>query len=280
MGLFNVLGSLQNIESAEAAGDRYSTSASLGVNGIATIAAALFGSCFPTTIYIGHPGWKALGARAGYSTLNGLVITVICLTGTVSLINSLIPIEAGMAIVLWIGIIITAQAFQTTPREHAPAVAIGLFPAIAAWGLTIAQGAFRAAGEGVANARTMEEALRSDPNLAVSGFVLHGLLVLERGYIFTCMILAAIAAFLIDRKFYTAAVWSLIAATFAALGLTHAYQLKGNDVDFLFISNSRTRRFADPHLRYRGRLFALRGGLRRFRLVTRSNGLRTAPRRS
>jgi adenine/guanine/hypoxanthine permease len=54
------------------------------------------------------------------------------------------------------------------------------------------------------------------------------------------MILAAIAAFLIDRKFYTAAVWSLIAAAFAALGLTHAYQVSGNVVDFLFI-------FADPH---------------------------------
>ena len=37
-----------------------------------------------------------------------------------------------MAIVLWIGIIITAQAFQATPPAHAPAVAVGLFPAIAA----------------------------------------------------------------------------------------------------------------------------------------------------
>ena len=61
MGLFNVLGSLQNIESAEAAGDSYDTKYSLTVNGIGSIAAALFGSAFPTTIYIGHPGWKALG---------------------------------------------------------------------------------------------------------------------------------------------------------------------------------------------------------------------------
>ena len=72
----------------------------------------------------------------------------------------------------------------------------------------------------------MQAALTGNPNVELSGFLLHGLLVLERGYIFTCMILAAIAAFLIDRKFYTAAVWSLIAAAFAALGLTHAYQVK------------------------------------------------------
>ena len=62
MGLINLLGSLQNIESAEAAGDAYPTMPSLAMNGVSTLAAASFGSCFPTTIYIGHPGWKALGA--------------------------------------------------------------------------------------------------------------------------------------------------------------------------------------------------------------------------
>ncbi|RMF22414.1 MAG: NCS2 family permease, partial [Deltaproteobacteria bacterium] len=78
MGIVNVVGSLQNIESAEAAGDAYPTRSSLLVNGIGTLAAAAFGSCFPTTIYIGHPGWKRLGARIGYSVLNGVFVTVIC----------------------------------------------------------------------------------------------------------------------------------------------------------------------------------------------------------
>ena len=38
MGLFNVIGSLQNIESAEAGGDRFATGPSLAVNGVGTIA--------------------------------------------------------------------------------------------------------------------------------------------------------------------------------------------------------------------------------------------------
>ncbi|MGQ0636129.1 MAG: NCS2 family permease [Planctomycetaceae bacterium] len=236
MGLFNVIGSLQNIESAEAAGDEYGTFSSLAINGLGTIAAALFGSCFPTTIYIGHPGWKALGARAGYSTLNGLVITAICLLGSVSLVNALVPIEAGIAIVLWVGIIITAQAFQATPREHAPAVALGLFPAICAWGETVVEGAFRVSG-----GLTIEQALSTvDParqllasDTQVNGFLLSGLVAIERGYIFTCMILAAIAAFLIDRKFFSAGVWAVAAAALAALGLMHAYQIRGNSIDYL-----------------------------------------------
>lgn len=232
MGLFNVLGSLQNIESAEAAGDRYGAASSLAVNGLGTIAAAACGSCFPTTIYIGHPGWKGLGARAGYSTLNGLVITVICLTGTVGLIGRLIPIEAGVAIVVWIGVVITAQAFQATPPRHAPAVALGLFPAIAAWGATLligAGGAFDVSG-----GLTLQE-LISGPVLAtVGGFGIHGLLVMERGYIITCMVLSAVSVALLERHFRTAAVWSLLAAGATVGGLVHAYQVSGNSVDSLF----------------------------------------------
>ena len=233
MGLFNLIGSLQNIESAEAGGDKYSTRSSLAANGIGTLCAAMFGSCFPTTIYIGHPGWKALGARAGYSTLNGLVVTAICLTGAVSLINSVVPMESGIAIVLWIGIIITAQAFSAVPREHAPAVAVGLFPAIAAWGFTVTQGAFR-----MAEGKSLQNLMSADPRANVSDFVLHGMISLQQGYIFTCMILAAISAFLIDRRFFTAAIWSLVGALCAAVGLTHAYQLDGNVVDFLFVAST------------------------------------------
>ncbi|MBU0719215.1 MAG: NCS2 family permease, partial [Planctomycetes bacterium] len=230
MGLFTLIGSLQNLESAEAAGDRYDTRSSLSVNGIGSILAACFGSCFPTTLYIGHPGWKGLGARSGYSVLNGFVITVICLTGTVALVDSVIPIEAGMAIVLWIGIVITAQAFQATPRAHAPAVAVGLFPAIAAWGATLLFGAFA-----LAEGRTIQSLIEANPAMEVSGFLCHGLIVFERGYILTCMILAAISACLIDRRFAAACGWASAAALITLLGLCHSYQLTDNAVDYLLV---------------------------------------------
>lgn len=229
MGLFNVIGSLQNIESAAAGGDEYGTLSSLAINGLGTMLAAALGSCFPTTIYIGHPGWKQLGARGGYSTLNGLAITAICLSGTIGLIQQLIPLEAGVGIVLWIGIIITAQAFAATKAEHAPAVAIGLFPAIAAWGQTVTQGAFLVAG-----GKTMQDVLQSNLGAEVNGFLLNGLLLMERGYIFTCIVLSAMTACLINRQFRIAGCWALLGAVCALSGLTHAYQLQGNAVDYLF----------------------------------------------
>ena len=91
--------------SAAAAGDDFETRPAMLVNGIGTVVAALLGSCFPTTIYIGHPGWKAMGARAAYSTINGIVIVLLCCTGGILLVLQVVPLEATLGILLWIGII-------------------------------------------------------------------------------------------------------------------------------------------------------------------------------
>jgi AGZA family xanthine/uracil permease-like MFS transporter len=226
MGLFNVLGSLQNIESAEAAGDSYDTRQSLMVNGLGSVAASLFGSAFPTTIYIGHPGWKALGARAGYSVLNGVFVTIICLTGTLAWIAWAIPIDAGMAIVLWIGIVISAQAFQTTPREHAPAVVVGLLPGIAAWGAVMAKNGLRAAGLGGA-AGPFTESLVAE--FQKGDVWIEGAFALEQGFLFTSMLLAAAVVAVIERRWNRAAAWCAAAALLSASGLMHSYQWTPGD---------------------------------------------------
>ena len=246
MGIFNVIGSLQNIESAEAGGDHYPTRPSLLVNGIGTLIGAGLGSCFPTTIYIGHPGWKAMGARVGYSVVNGCFVSFLCLTGSMALVLRYVPIEAGIAIVVWIGIVITAQAYQAVPRRHAPAVAVGLFPAIAAFGVITYQNALLAvmplwthytttnpdAGVSMANVWMMlsqlnPEALAVDPQ---GQEYMRGMIVLERGFIFTSMIWAAITAFLIDRQFLKAAMTACIAAVLAFIGLIHAYEITNDGI--------------------------------------------------
>jgi adenine/guanine/hypoxanthine permease len=226
MGVFNVVGSLQNIEAAEAAGDPFPTTPSLAMNGLGTLAASLFGSCFPTTIYIGHPGWKAMGARAGYSILNGVFATLVCLTGTLAYIAWAVPIEAGMAIILWIGIVITAQAFEATPREHAPAVVIGILPGVGAWGAMMAKAGLRAGGvDGMTSA--MSPALV--PVFQRADVWIDGAFALEQGFIFTSMILAAATVSIIERKFAVASVWCLSAAVLSAAGLMHSFQWTPGD---------------------------------------------------
>ena len=227
MGLFNVVGSLQNIESAEAAGDRYPTAPSLAVNGLGSVAAACFGSCFPTTIYIGHPGWKAMGARAGYSVLNGIFATVVCLTGTLAHIAWAVPVDAGMAIVLWIGLVITAQAFQATPREHAPAVVVGLLPGVAAWGALMAKAGLRAAGLGAPGGPPFTPALIDA--FHASDTWIDGAFALEQGFIFTATVLAAATVGIIERRFVRAAAWCAVGAVLSAMGLMHSYRWTPGD---------------------------------------------------
>jgi adenine/guanine/hypoxanthine permease len=226
MGLFNLVGSLQNLESAEAAGDTYPATPSLAANGIGTLVAAIFGSCFPTTIYIGHPGWKALGARVGYSVLNGIIMGLLCLTGTVAIVSYFVPIEAGMAIVLWIGIVIVAQGFTATPPHHAPAVVVGLLPGIAGWGALIAKNALRAAGLGTPD-KPITPALIQPFKL--SDTYIDGAFALEQGFIFSAMILAGITVYIIERDFRKAAYWSIAAAVLSWFGLMHSYRWTVSD---------------------------------------------------
>ena len=215
MGLFNVVGSLQNLESAEAAGDRFDTRSSLLANGLGGLSAALLGSPFPTTIYIGHPGWKAMGARWGYSLLNGLVIALLCLLGGVSLVQRIVPIEAALGILIWIGLVIAAQAYKDVPRHHAIAVAFGFVPTLAAWALLQIDTALRVAGTDLFSA-----ASKFGDQLYIGG-----VLALNQGFIISSMVFASVMVFVTEKKFKTAAAWCLIAAVLSFFGVIHAYAL-------------------------------------------------------
>jgi len=214
MGLFNLIGSLQNLESAEAAGDAYSTRSSLLANGFFSLLAAGFGSAFPTTIYIGHPAWKDMGARIGYSMANGIVIAGLCLFGMITLVLNYVPLEVTLGILLWIGIIMTAQAYQEVPKAHALAVSLGLIPALAAWALVLVETALRTAGTTLVAAA---------PKFGNQLYI-DGVIALSQGFLLSSMVLASILVFLIDRKFLRAALWTLAAALLSQVGLIHAFK--------------------------------------------------------
>jgi AGZA family xanthine/uracil permease-like MFS transporter len=224
MALFNLIGSLQNLESAEAAGDSYPTKPSLMANGLMSVVAAFLGSPFPTTIYIGHPAWKAMGARTGYSILNGVVITGLCLVGGVALVLKFVPLEATLGILLWIGVVMTAQAFQETPKSHALAVAVGLIPALAAWVLVIIETSLRVAG-----ANLFDTATKFGSDLYI-----HGIIALSQGFLISSMVLASIVVFFVERKFLHAAIWMGTAAALSLTGVIHAYDLTGTGVQNKF----------------------------------------------
>ncbi len=74
LAIYLFLESLNNVESAMAGGDKYDTREAMLTAAGGTLVASLFGSPFPTLIYIGHPGWKSVGARVGYSWATGVTM--------------------------------------------------------------------------------------------------------------------------------------------------------------------------------------------------------------
>jgi len=248
MGLFNVIGSLQNLESAEAAGDRYPTKPSLLWNGFATLLAGFLGSPFPTTIYIGHPGWKAMGARHGYSILNGALISLLCLSGGVTLFLKIVPRECIFGILLWIAIIITAQAFMEIPKEHSLAVAFGLIPAFSAYVFYVLDSSLRIAGVPLTVA--MADKLTS------GNLFIRGIIVLSQGSLLISMIFAAVMVFMIERKFLKAAQWTFAASVFSFIGLIHTYRFTDTGVQNGF-GNALASKFGAMF----GLMYAIVGGI-------------------
>ena len=132
-GIYDLVEAMDNVESAEAAGDEYPTTRVLTADGIVSLIGCLMGNPFINAVYIGHPGWKAMGGRIGYSAATGIMVVLLSWLGIISVLLALVPVVAISPILLYIGMLIGAQAFQTTPVKHAPAIVLALTPHLAAW---------------------------------------------------------------------------------------------------------------------------------------------------
>jgi AGZA family xanthine/uracil permease-like MFS transporter len=209
---------MNNVESAEAAGDGYNLRQILLADGLGAVVGSFLGSPFPPAVYIGHPGWKAIGGRIGYSLATGIAVALVCFLGLVSLLLAVIPLVAILPILLYIGIVITAQAFEATPIRHAPAIVLALVPNLAAWGQNLVDSALNAAG-------TSAEKLGAE-TLGKAGIVYDGMAMLGGGAILAGMVLGAIAAFVIDRDFRSAVIYCLAGAGLSAIGFIHGTQLE------------------------------------------------------
>lgn len=227
-GFVFLIGSLQNIEAASAAGDSYEPRPLLLMNGAGSLGAAFFGSPFPTSIFLGHPGYKRIGARAGYSTINGIFWTVICLSGTVSLITYAIPIEAIMPLLIFIGVVVCAQNFEVAERRHMPAIVLGITPAIAAYVAGAVKHALAVSGS-VSGSNYFTPAV-TEQFAMVRSFYADGMFALGQGFIYTCMVLAAVTYFVIEKRFRVAAAWSFGGAALSVIGFTHTYVYVAGDV--------------------------------------------------
>jgi AGZA family xanthine/uracil permease-like MFS transporter len=212
-GIYDLVEAMDNVESAEAAGDAFPTTRVLTADGVVSLIGCLMGNPFINAVYIGHPGWKAMGGRIGYSAAVGVMVIVLSWFGIIAVMSALIPLVAISPILLYIGMLIGAQAFQETPKAHAPAVVLALVPNIAAWGKVLVDGALGAAGTNVTTVGL--------DKLGQVGVLYRGLELLGGGAILAGVTLGAIATFVIEKKFVGAAAFALAGAVLTFFGFMH-----------------------------------------------------------
>ena len=217
LGIYNFLETIDNCESAAVAGDHYSTREAMLADGTTSIIGSLFGSPFPTAIFIGHPGWKASGARMGYSFLNGLAILLIAFTGLISLLLEVIPVESILPILIYIGIVISSQAFSSVDAKYYPAVVVAISPWLADWTRNAVDIAL-----GQAGVSAVEVGYES---LKMAGLNYSGMLSLGSGSILVGMLLGTLTVYIIDHKFFHASMVSLFSAVLAFFGIIHSSQV-------------------------------------------------------
>jgi AGZA family xanthine/uracil permease-like MFS transporter len=222
LGIYNFTEAMNNVESASTAGDSYNLRSVLLADGFGAVLGSFAGSPFPPAVYIGHPGWKAIGGRIGYSLGTGFAIGLVCMLGLTALLLSVIPLVAILPILLFIGLVIGAQAFQTTPHRHAPAIILALVPNIADWLHTQIDNVVSVA-TGKAVSPELASALASNAAVYYTGIGVTG-----GGGILAGLVLGAIGVFVIEKRFNWAAVYAAIATVLSFFGFIHGHQLAVN----------------------------------------------------
>jgi AGZA family xanthine/uracil permease-like MFS transporter len=214
LAIYLFMETLLNVESAEVGGDKYSAKETALAAAGGTALGALFGSPLPTLVYIGHPGWKSVGARVGYSWATGVAMLLLGCLGLLGLLLKVIPIVAILPILIYIGMVVTAQAFNETPKQHAPAIALALLPWMADWVRTLINNALTVAGTSAAKL--------GNAALQGGGVAYPGMSLLGNSAILVGAMLGAIAAFIIDKDYKHAAYWALFAAVASYFGVVHS----------------------------------------------------------
>ena len=226
-GIYDLVEAMDNVESAEAAGDEYPTTRVLTADGVVSLIGCLMGNPFINAVYIGHPGWKAMGGRIGYSAATGILVIVLSWFGIISVLLALVPVVAISPILLYIGMLIGAQAFQTTPIKHAPAIVLALTPHLAAWAKlqidTMLGSTINAAQKvgGLAADKVGDVKAAAIAALPQQGVLYHGLDVMGGGSILTGLVLGAIGVFVIERDFVKASAFALSGAVLTYFGFMH-----------------------------------------------------------
>ncbi len=216
-GLLTIVGGINVTESARCAGDNFNTRNVLLTEAMATLVAGVCGGVAQSTPYIGHPAYKAMGARSAYTLAAGLFVGIGGMLGIVSWVVSAIPAAAVAPILLFVGIEIGGQAFIVCPKRHYPAIFVALLPVI---GELVRISMETVLGSPAVWDLAMQSAgVREFAQLAM---------ILGHGFIVTSMLWGGAVAHLIDGRLWLVSGYFGVMSALTFFGFIHSVERAGD----------------------------------------------------
>ena len=218
MTIYQILQDIAAVEGGKAVGDEYDTRAIVAVDGVGTLLCGLAGSVVTPLIFALHPSYKQNGARIGFTFWTGIIVTGLIMSGITVAIARLFPMPIVAAMIAFANIPVGAVALQRVAPKYYMAVLLGF---------VLPTGAI--VSSAVSSALPALHLNLSDPGVQAalnSTIFWSSLQGLSNGFLFLVLIVAAIVTEMTDHNFSRAAIWSLIAAAFAWVGLLHAPLIK------------------------------------------------------
>ncbi len=210
LALATVVGGIDCTESATAAGDDYPTGRIIAAEGLATVLGGLFGGVIQSTPYIGHPAYKAMGARSAYTLATALFVGAAGVFGFFDWIFFIIPKAVIFPILIFIGLEITSQSFHATAPRHFPAVALACVPALAYLALLAINQLMPEVGKPFASLKPQTQ------------HWIQSVTTLAGGFIVTSLLWGTALAHLIDGRVRPVVATLLVAAVFSWFGVIHS----------------------------------------------------------
>jgi len=185
---------MENVEAAAAKGDHYNIHEAMVCDGVGTALGACFGTCLPTTVYIGHGRHKTIGAASAFSLFNALAYLILFMSGFFPVLYAIIDPISINTILIVVGLIIVKQSFEVSVSRHYPALCVGLFCVIANY-------------------------VQLEVPLGQANIYIYN--IESGGGIMLSLILTQILCDLTDLRFDRAAIFSAVATIFSTLGIMH-----------------------------------------------------------
>lgn len=217
--LLVIFGTMSVVEGASCLGEKYNIREIMLVDGVATVAASLFGGIGQTTPYAGFPAYQKMGARSGFLFLNVIVVGIGGLFGLVGLIVNLIPESAVAPVLLYVAFEIAMQGFIECDKKLTPVILFSFFPSIARLlQIKITDGSLMAVDK-IQAANFASSIPTINEHLVI--------VLLGNGFIITGILWASLLYFAMMHKRVEVFVTSIILAVSSYFGIIHSLYVSG-----------------------------------------------------